>query len=167
MLALQVVSMKRFMSRLLAADTFDIFLLQEATVSTSVVTTIDGRLNKEFYSEEEIKEGQVPPYDFMPWNNLKGLCFDLIKGKRTPLSFKFVFQLKPDLAEKLLKQEACSADISQIVALVLTVRYDGTKALLTTGTATRAFLMSKEPDQIWDRALSRYLDQQEIPVENL
>lgn len=167
MLALQITSMKQFMGQLLAADTFDIFLLEEAVISTANMITIDGHLNKDFYSEEEISSGQAPDYDLMPWSNLKGLCFNLIKGKNTPLYFKFVFHLKPELTEKLLKREGCSVAASDVSALVLTIRYDGTKATLTTGTALRTFQLSKEPDQIWDKTLSKYLIQKGISTEDL
>ncbi len=167
MLALQINSMKQFMSQLLTAETFDIFLLSEAAITTSHTVTIDGHLNREFFSEEELSSGQVPNYDYMPWSNLKGLCFQLIKGRRTPLSFKFVLYLKPDLAEKLLLRENCSVPSDQISALVLNIRFDGTKAVLTTGTAQRSFTLSREPDEIWDRTLSRYLTQKGIDTLQL
>ena len=50
MIALQITSMKNFMNHLLVADTFDPFLLEEATVSTALTVTIDGHINKDFYS---------------------------------------------------------------------------------------------------------------------
>lgn len=172
MLALQVTSMKHFMNQLLTTDTFDIFLLEEATVTTANTVRIDGHLNREFYSPEELSSGQVPDYEFTPWSNIKGLCFNLIKGKHTPLYFKFVFHLKPELAARLLEREECSVEPSQLKALVLTVtydssRYDGAKAVLTTGSAFHTFVMSKEPDRIWDRILSGYLTRKDIPYENL
>lgn len=167
MIALQIVSMKQFMTQLLISDVFDIFLLREATISTANNFTIDGRLNRDFYSPEELASGQIPAYEFTPWSQLKGLCFQLIKGRHTPLSFKFILHLKPEIAEKLLKREGCSVDPSQLDALVLTIRYDGAKTVLTTGTATRTFLLSKEPDQIWDRTLSKYLEQKGISTRLL
>ncbi len=167
MTALQITSMKQFMSQFLAGDAFDVFLLEEAVISAANTTTIDGHLNREFFSEEDLLSGQVPDYDFMPWSNLKGLCFHLMKGKRTPLSFKFILLLKPELAEKLLSREDSDFDPSQISALVLTVRYDKGRAVLTTGVSMRTFLLSKEPDRIWDRALSSYLAQKGISAEPL
>lgn len=46
MIALQITSMKNFMNHLLVADTFDPFLLEEATVSTALTVTIDGHINQ-------------------------------------------------------------------------------------------------------------------------
>ncbi len=167
MLALQITSMKQFMSQLLASETFDPFLLEEATIATATTMTIDGHLNKDFFASLDSDENQAPGYDFMPWSNLKGLCFQLIKGKRTPLFFKFVFHLKPELTEKLLLREKSSVEPDQIRALLLMIKYDGSKAVLTTGTATTTFLLTKEPDQIWDRTLMRYLAQKGISTEVL
>ncbi len=115
---------------------------------------------------------RIPPapdekYEFRPWSELKGLCFDLIKGKRTPLFFRFVLHLIPEKAAALLEKEGCDVDPSQIKALVLNIRYDGSKTILTTGTALHTFLPSKAPDAIWDKSLRKYLDAKGILYESL
>ena len=84
MIALQITSMKNFMNHLLVADTFDPFLLEEATVSTALTVTIDGHINKDFYPAEE-RSADCIPWELQSWSKIKGLCFDLIKGKHTPL----------------------------------------------------------------------------------
>ncbi len=161
MIALEILSMKNFMSHLLSGETFDIFLLEEATISTANTYTIDGHMNVDFFPAEE-RDSKHIPYDFRPWSELKGLCFDLIKGKNTPLFFKFVLQLKPEHLPRILGQEP-----SQVKALVLNIRYDGNKALLTTGTSYHTFVMSKEADLAWDNALCKYLSEKGIGYEKL
>ncbi len=173
MLALEISSMKYFMNHLLAADTFDIFLLEEATISTANTFTIDGHINRDFFSGESTDGAGLPsdasgnPYEFRPWSEVKSLCFNLIKGKRTPLFFRFVLHLKPEKAEALLKQQGSEVDPSQVKALVLNIRYDGTKAVLTTATAFHTFVLSREPDAIWDTALKKYLASKGIACEEL
>lgn len=167
MLALQITSMKQFMNQLLTADTFDIFLLEEAVIKAANTVTIDGHLNKEFYSSEELASGQIPDYEYTPWSSLKGLCFQLIKGKRTPLSFKFIFHVKPEQTKRLLEREACSIDASLVKAMVFTIRYDGAKAMITTGCAYHTFVMSREAEQLWDRTFRRYLASRGISCEEL
>ncbi len=166
MIALQITSMKQFMNQLLTADTFDIFLLEEAVISTACNFTVDGHLNRDFYNGGDGDSPELP-YEFRPWGEIKGLCFDLIKGKRTPLFFRFVLHLMPDKAAALLKKEGCDIDPSLVKALVLNIRYDGTKAVLTTATAYHTFLPSKEPDAIWDKALMKYLEGKGIPTSFL
>lgn len=166
MLALQITSMKPFMNQLLAGDTFDIFLLEEAVISTANTYTIDGHINVDFYPMEE-RGSDCIPYEFQRWSEMKGLCFNLIKGKNTPLYFKFVLHLMPEKVAALLEKENCSVDASQVRGLILTIKYDGSKAVLTTGTSYHTFVMSKDPDQIWDKALVRYLSNKEIQFEQL
>jgi len=167
MLALQITSLKNFMNHLLAGNTFDIFLLEEASVTTANIYQIDGHLQKDFLSEDEMEERTACARDFALWSEMKGLCFQLIKGKRTPLAFKFVLRLQPAYLEQILAKANCSITASQINAFVLTVKYDGEKASLTTGCAYHTFLMSHEADEIWDRNLMQYLDKKEISYEKL
>ncbi len=176
MQALEITSMKNFMSQLLSGDTFDGFLLEEAVIRTANSYTIDGHMNPDFFPAQE-RSPEYLPYDFRPWNEIRGLCFDLIKGKHTPLHFKFVLQLKPEIMQRLLTQssgavcengsEKTSADFRQIKAFVLTIRYDGSKAVLATGTSCHTFVMSREADHVWDNALCRYLDDKGIGYEKL
>lgn len=166
MTALQISSMKQFMSHLLAADTFDSFLLEEAVISMANTFTIDGHVNREFYQSDDEADSQSLP-EFRPWSELKGVCFDLIKGRRTPLFFRFVLHLKPEKAASLLEKNGCGFDLSQLKALVLTIRYDGSRAVLTTGTAFHTFVPSKEPDAVWDQAMKKFLDGKGISYEEL
>ena len=166
MTALQVTSMKQFMNRLLASESFDIFLLEEAVISTANTFTIDGRINREFFQSPDQDTSEDLP-EFRPWGEMRNLCFDLIKGKRTPLFFRFTLQLMPEKADALLRQENCGVEPNQVKALALNIRYDGTRAVLTTATSLRTFLPSKEPDTIWDRALTKFLDREGISYETL
>lgn len=166
MLALQIISMKNFMNELLTGDTFDIFLLEEASLATATTISIDGHINTDFYPVAE-RTPELLPYEFQPWSEIKGLCFNLIKGKHTPLHFKFVLQLKPDKMEAMMAKEQLSAKDSQLKSLVLTIRYDGSKALLTTGSSYQTFVMDKTADVVWDRQLSKYLTMKGIAYEIL
>lgn len=166
MLALQITSLKILMNQLLTGDTFDLFLLEEAVISTANTYTIDGHINVDFFPFQE-RESDCLPYEFQSWSELKGLCFHLIKGKHTPLFFKFVFHLKPEKAVALLKQQNSTTDIDALKAMVLNIRYDGSKAILTTGTSYHTFVMNKEADQIWDKAITKYLSGKGIGFEEM
>ncbi len=166
MLALQITSTKNFMNQLLSGETFDIFLLEEAVISTANTYTIDGHINQDFFLPKE-RNLEALPYEFQPWKELKGICFNLIKGKHTPLYFKLVFHLMPEHVVKILNQGHSSFDPGMIRAMVLSIKYDGNKATLTTGTAYQTFIMDKEPEQLWDKALTSYLSSKEIAFELL
>lgn len=166
MLVFEITSTKAFMNLFLAGDAFDDFLLEEAVIRTANTYTIDGHIHPEFYPPEE-RSIEYLPYSLQPWSQLKGICFDLIKGRHTPLFFKFVLQLKPERASSLLAQFNCQTDISQIKALVLNIRYDGNRACLTTGISYHTFVPDKEADAIWDKAFLPYLSDREIAFEIL
>ncbi|MCM1190328.1 MAG: DUF5721 family protein [bacterium] len=177
MTALQITSMKLFMSRLLASDAFDGFLLEEAVIGAASTFTIDGRINRDFFADQTPDEAKAPSgsqpglhslsEEFRPWSELRGLCYDLIKGKRTPLFFRFTMHLTPEKSASLLAEKNCDTDPSQIKALVLNIRYDGSKTILTTAVSYRTFVLTKEPEAIWDKALMQYLDAISVEYEIL
>lgn len=157
MIALQITQIKPFMSKLLSGDVFDNFLLAEATVSTAYTYTIDGHRNKDFYTREEWNDPSLCPTPYASWAEMRPLIFQLIKGNRTPLYFKFVLQLSPANTSKLLIANACNVPPEQIKGLLLTIKYDQNGVLITTGTSLHTFMMTKEPDEIWDKALVKFL----------
>lgn len=167
MIAIQISSLKQFMNAFLVSDTFDIFLLEKASISTYNTFDIDGRQNKDFYSSEEWENPAVRPYEFSRWKDIRGLCFDLIKGKHTPTSFKFVLQLCPEYIEGILKHEDTLLTSNDIKALIITLKYDGDRLLLITGTSLRTFIPDKSIDQYWDNAIRRFLSKKELSFEEL
>ncbi len=170
MIALQIKALKNFMSQLLTGDTFDIFLLEEASLATAISIQIDGRINREFFPPKERTPERIP-YEFQPWSEIKGLCYDLIKGRNTPLNFKFVMQLKPEkmtsMLEKTMPFERDIVTENHLKSLLLTIKYDAGKAVLLTGSSYRTFVMDKSADEIWDRQLCRYLSGRGIDYEIL
>ena len=138
--------------------------LEEATVSTALTVTIDGHINKDFYPADERGEDCIP-WDLQSWSKIKGLCFDLIKGKHTPLYFKFVLHMQPDKAASIFGKSAGRS--GRHPGAVLNIRYDGEKTVLTTGCAYQVFTMDKSADTAWDKALKKYLDLKGISYEEL
>lgn len=164
MIALQITSMKQFMSQLLVGDVFDIFLLEEATLTTAITIQLDGHVNVEFFPVSERTPEQIP-YEYQSWSEIKGLCYELIKGKRTPLYFKFVLQLKPDKMKAMLEKEKLSSKDAPVKSLILTIKYDGSKATLTTGSSYQTFVLDKTADMVWDRQICKYLAMKNVPFE--
>ncbi len=166
MLALQITSAKNFMNAMLAGELFDSFLLEEASVSTAVSYTLDGRLRREFFPPEERNDPVLHPYDFIPWKEAKNTCYHWIKGKYTPLRFQFVLRLMPSGTEAILEKSAPGL-VSFVSAFVLNIRFDGEKILLCTGTSYRSFVADKEAERLWDAAFRKFLHKKEIACEEL
>lgn len=82
MIQVQINSKREFTRHLFLADTFDSFLLEEATIKNANTYIIDGHVNKEYYTNEELADHPEFDREFTPWSEMKALCFDLIKGKK-------------------------------------------------------------------------------------
>ncbi len=93
MIALSLPEIKDFMNKLLCTDTFGHFLLKEAVILGSVTWSLDGTIQPDFYSSDEADALGLTGLSFLPFEQVRPQCFDLIKGRRTPSYFKFVFLL--------------------------------------------------------------------------
>lgn len=167
MISFKIKNVRQFMGKFLASEAFDSFLVEEASISTYNTFQIDGHQNRDFYTTEEWEDREIRPYDFSQWNKLRPICYSLIKGTRTPSAFKFVLHLMPDYAASILKDGDTSITPQQIKAFVLTVRYDDTGLTLITGTSFHTFIMDKSADELWDKAMGRFLDKREIEYEQI
>ncbi len=167
MIAIKITNVKQFMGKLLTSESFDSFLLEEASISTYNTFLIDGHQNRDFYSTEEWEDKQIRPYDFSTWKQIRPFCFSLIKGTHTPTAFKFILHLIPDYVASLLNDKDTNITPEQIKALVLSIKYDGTTLTLITGTAFHTFIMDKTVDNLWDNAIKQFLTKHEIAYEEL
>lgn len=167
MKAYQIKDVKNFMSKLLKTDTFDCFLLAEAVITTYNTFVIDGHVVKEFFTGDINDEEVLPPYEFSQWKDMHSLCFDLIKGKRTPVNFKLVLHLKPELTEGILQKGECGISSSDLKAFVLNIKYDGSMLTCITATAFHTFLPDKTPDKLWDDYFMCFLTDKSFAFEEI
>lgn len=165
MISFQIKNVKHFMGKFLTTESFDSFLVEEASISTYNTFLIDGRQNRNFYTSEEWEDKEIRPYDFTEWKTLRPVCYSLIKGRRTPCAFKFVLHLIPDYVPSILKDGETDITPQQIKAFVLTIKYDENGLTLVTGTSFHTFLLDKSADELWDKAMGRFLDKREIEYE--
>ena len=159
MIALKLTSVKDFMTHLLLSETFDNFLFIEGEIVTFNTFTIDGYIQKAFFPEEDT----LPEYS--SWKNLRDYCFTLIKGRKTPLSFKFIFSLSPKNTARLISQNNLDYTPDQVQGLYLNIRYDGTALQCITGTSLKTFTMDKSLEQAWDTMVQKFFSQKQISYE--
>lgn len=162
MIALQIQDIKDFMNRLLLKETFDPFLVVEAAITTYNTFHIDGRLKPDYYTPEERETLNLTERHFSRWQELRPFCLELIKGKRTPLSFQFTFQLSPENTKKLLLQTESAFTPQDINGLILNIRYDANGLYCTTALSLNIFTMDKSLDHAWDQMVQKFLLKQEI-----
>jgi len=167
MTAIQITDLKLFMNILLTREAFDSFLLEEATIRTGQTFLIDGHINSEFYTKEELENDPLLRQEFSSFANLRPVCYSLIKGSHTPLHFKFVLHASDTYVRKLLGRHGTTPEAANLKSLILTIRYDGSHAVCTSGTAYHTFVMDKTIDSIWDSALKSSFDSLGIAFEEL
>lgn len=162
MIAFKLTEVKECMSKLLLSEIFDPFLFIEGEIVTYNTFTIDGRLKKEFFDADAI-----PEREFSLWKDVREYCFALIKGRQTPLSFRFVFGLSESNIEKLLKQQNLTFTPQDIQGLYVNLRYNGTSLTCVTGTSMKLFTLDKSLEEAWDHMVQRFFTQKEIAFEVL
>ena len=163
MVALQIQDIKNFMSKLLLSQTFDHFLLIEGSITTFNTFRIDGRIHSDFFTEEEHEERRLRDREFSLWKEVKPFCLELIKGKKTPLGFKFTFQLSKENTTKLLTSSGItSIQPENVSGLLLNIRYDNGALNVITATNLSLFTLDKTFERAWDDMVKRFLKQQEI-----
>ena len=162
MIALQIKHVKDFMNKLLLQDTFDRFLVSEASITTFTTFSIDGQLYPDFYETEKAKELKSQDRTQVTWQEIKPFCYSVIKGRRTPLAFKFVFQLPSDEVSLLLARSGLTLTPQHVFGLYFNCQYHGETLTLTTGSSLRVFTMDKSLDQAWDKMLEDFLNRQEL-----
>lgn len=163
MVAYQVTDIREFMAKLFLKETFDEFLLAEAVIVTGNTFSIDGHVKKEYYSQEEWEE--LEEKEIAKWKELRGTCFQLIKGKKTPCYLKLVFGMGRSGIEKLIAQSGISFSPGDVEGFFLNVKYENQKLMLTSGVSMRLFTMDKSVERFWDSRVEGFLKHAEISFE--
>ncbi len=160
MILLSISEVKEFMSKLLLSDTFDSFLFIEGEIVTFNTFSINGYLQKDFFDKD-----MIPERNYSLWKELREYCFSLIRGKRTPLRFKFVFGLSEPNIEKLLRQQGLSFTPQDVQGLYLNISYDVHSLRCVTGTSMNLFTLDKSLEEAWDKMVQKFFVQKEISFE--
>lgn len=155
MISIQITDIKNFMKNLLYTDSFDKFQLMYGSVTTANTYEIDGKVNKEFFGED-YETSELFGHDYAPWNMHKEFIKNIIKGKHTPLSFKFILYANDELKGVVLT-DVPAETVVNVSNLVLNIRFDEYGLTLTSGISTISFIMDKSAEEAWDKYLTRFL----------
>ena len=135
---------KACMSHLLLKETFDDFSFIEGEITTFNKFSIDGFMHRNFFEEP-------PESSHSFWKDVRDFCFSVIRGKRTPLSFKIILSLAPErFASFLSDHEINCFRPEDIQGMYLNFSYDGTMLQCITGISMHIFTMDKTLEREWD-----------------
>ncbi len=162
---LRITNIKDFMNKLLLSEMFDHFLLVEASISQAATFIIDGHLTNDFFSEEEIDAYRLNGLSYAPFSLLRAGCYDMIKGKKTPVSFKFVFMLSPDNLARTLAKSDGSFAAEDLNGVFINLKFQGGSLTCTTGVSYKTFLPDHSFEQYWDSLVPKFLSSHEISYD--
>lgn len=164
MTALQITDLKLFMHSLLKTSLFDHFLLQEATITQAVSYSIDGKIHTDFFTDEDSDAAELEGLSYMPFSRLRPICYDLIRGKKRPVAFRFVFRLSPKNQASTIAQTGTGFSMDDISAMYLNLTYKNNMLTCTTGISYRMFSTDRSLEQEWDRLVALFFKRNQIAV---
>ena len=155
LIALQLTDVKTFMNQLLCSELFDRFLLSEASITKDATFTVNGHINPAFYSAEELETEGLTGFDILPYSRLRPVCYQLIRGKHTPVSFKFVLTLSPENMKHTLARSDSSFTDNDVKGIFINLAFQNGRLTLTTGISYILFSTDRTLDHEWDGQIGR------------
>ena len=146
MVLLEIENTGEFMNSLFLKEWMDEMEVMEGEIATFFHVKIDGRKRREWYAQEETQERQG---ELMTWGEYKQYAYQMIKGKKVPLLFRFVFRLPRKRMEEMLGslRELQPEDVQ---GLYLNVKYEKKQLTVVTGISLRKFSLDKSLEMLWD-----------------
>jgi len=167
LIALQLTDVKTFMNQLLCSELFDRFLLSEASITKDATFTVNGHINPAFYSAEELETEGLTGLDILPYSRLRPVCYQLIRGKHTPVSFKFVLTLSPENMKHTLARSDSSFTDNDVKGIFINLAFQNGRLTLTTGISYILFSTDRTLDHEWDGLIKKFLAKNSVSYEEL
>ena len=146
MLALKITDQKNFTNKLFLGDTFDLFWLNQAEIITSNVFSIDGKLQTDFFDNDEQEFLASSHRTFSLWKEVKPFCYSVIRGKKSASFFQNRASVFSE-QDRCIIAEFCIFTFSRLITgLYLNLQYKNKTLFCITGTSMKTFLPGKELD---------------------
>ena len=165
MISLNIPEVKTFMSKLLMNSTFDMFLLKEMELQTYTCFTVNGQFNEDFFSKEELEQRENQQH--LLWKDIRQTAYSMIKGNKSPLALKIVFQLPWEQCEQLVTESGDKLKADDIGGLYVNIRFEKKELRIITGAAIKTFTLDKTLEQEWDKRVKIMLKEDDIKYEEL
>lgn len=154
MKSFDIEDIKNYMNELLVNEKFDSFYLYEARVKGALDYFIGGKLNMDYYDEEERKE--LEDSEYVSWGKVKRIIYDLMKGKKLPINFKIILMFNRDNIKRLIEMNNLPVRPDDVGALFYNIHFESGALNVTTGTSLKVFTLDKRLEQLWDDTVGKY-----------
>lgn len=165
MIQLQIEDIKKLTELLFIKESFDRFLVREAHFVTGITVDLDGTLNPDFYDSDEA--AALPDETTASWKAVKGLCFQIIKGRKLPKRFQIVLKLAPADISPWLAKNGLDQASETVKGLFITLRYENQQLTATSGTALSVFTLDKRLEQAWDSQMVNFFKAIEVACREI
>lgn len=154
MKSFDIEDIKSYMNQLLIHEKFDSFYLYEARVKGALDYFIGGKLNIDYYDEEERLE--LEGTEYISWGKVKNIIYDLMKGKKLPINFKIILMFNRDNIDRLIEMNNLPVKSEDVGALFYNIHFEAGELNITTGTSLKIFTLDKRLEQLWDETVGKY-----------
>ena len=149
-------------SRLFTRETFDHFLVRDASLQTFCRFTVEGRTDRDWYPKETLEEERIE--DYTAWSSLRPVFFSLIRGSRLPRFFRITFRLPPEETEEFLKPFGFTETEAAASGLMMNVKYEAGKLSAVSAVSVSRFPPDKEMERAWDSQVQQWFRENGIAV---
>lgn len=175
MIQIQVPDSRLLLSHLLSRDTFDSFLLGEATITTYTSFHIDGSWHPAYLTppaedthpaagtvQAASAHSQEPT-----WARVRPQIGALVRGGRPPLLLKVVLKLSCRAVQGVLKSASLALTPDQVDGLFLNIVYQSGQVTCTSGSSLKVFSLDKSLDRAWDQMILKFFAGKGIEVSQM
>ena len=165
MISLKVIDVKAFMNSLLVQNVFDDFYLWEADFKTFGEFSINGKLNEDYYSNDELEV--LGGRKYATWGEIKPFAFSYVKGNKLPVTIKIIMMVSKSGTENIVNNSGLKMQVEEIKGLFLNIKYDKGNLYISSGTSFKNFTLDKTIENIWDASLIQFLKDKGIAAEEV
>ena len=143
MQTIEILDIKPFMQLLFQTNTLDSYEFVSAAIRTDMTYTLDGHINKDFFTEDELEQMHASDTSYLFWQYAKEKVFQLIKGKKTPSQLKIVLKLSDKDIHSLLDSTHSSLTTADIDGMFVNILFQEGKLTIVCGISYKIFTMDK------------------------
>lgn len=154
MIVFEPLHIGEFMKKFLLSETFEPFMVVEASILGAFRVDFDGILIKQFSSNSVEK--------FVQYSKLRKVILSLIQGDKPPLSFKIILAVSQSNLATYIKKHKEEFEMVVPTGLFINIKFESGKLLVTSGCSTDKLDLDRVVDKAWDLSLRKFLEDHKL-----
>lgn len=165
MQSIHILDIKPFMQLLFQTEQLNEYEFVSADIRTDMTYSLDGHINRSFFSEEELIQHSLTQRSYLTWSIAREKVFTLIKGKRTPSLLKIVLRASVPETDNLISSTNSSLNSNDIDGIFLNIIFQENKLNVICGISYKIFTMDKELESEFSTKIITLLKSNSITCE--